>query len=203
MAEVDGAIAAVRRHHAGVVGRSHRDRPYDADAPELAAWVHNALADSFLIAYQVYGPRRCPPEDADRYASEQVRLGARHHADPLPAAAAELSAWIAEHPDVGPSPGQREAIEFLRRPPLPIAVRVVYGFLFRAAVATLPPRIRSVLGLRAQRGARLMGRVVTALLRASLGASPSWRLALFRVDAPEPPDVRFRQPLPPGARASA
>jgi hypothetical protein len=49
-----------------------------------------------------------------------------------------------------------------------------------------------VLGLRAWPGAVIAGRVVTAGLRRSLGASPSWRLALARVGAPAPPDVRFR-----------
>src|SRR5690606_11250140 len=98
-------------------------------------------------------------------------------------------------------PGQREAIEFLRRPPLPFGVRIVYGFLCRAAAATVPPRIREVVGIRSWPGAVVTGRVVTAALRATLGSSPSWRLALFRAGAPEPVGVTFRQPLPPEAQA--
>jgi len=199
--EVDRALETVRRHHRGVVGISHRGDAYDAAAPGLAAWVHNSLAESFLVAYVVYGPAPLPPGDADRYVREQVRLGARHHAAPLPDTAAALSDWIAHHPDLGPSPGQREAIAFLRRPPLPFRVRIVYGFLFRAAVATLPPEIRDVIGVRSRPGAVAAGRVVTALLRASIGASLSWRVALVRVGAPEPSDVTFRQPLPPAAQA--
>jgi uncharacterized protein (DUF2236 family) len=199
MPEVDRAIAVVRHHHRPVVGLSHRGEVYDADAPDLAAWVHNSLAQSFLVAYQVYGPRPCPPEDADRYVREQARLGALHHAAPLPESAAELAAWIEHHPRLAPSPGQRGAIEFLRRPPLSWPVRIAYGFLFRAAVATLPPRIREVIGVRAWPGAVWTGRVVTTMLRFSLGASPSWRIALVRVGVPEPPAVTFRQPLPPEA----
>lgn len=199
MPEVDRAITNVRRHHRPVVGLSHRGVAYDADAPAMAAWVHNSLAQSFLVAYQVYGPAPCSPEDADRYVREQARLGALHHAVPLPESADELAAWIEDHPGLAPSPGQREAIEFLRRPPLRGPVRIAYGFLFRAAVATLPPRIRQVIGVRAWPGAVLMGRVTTVLLRAALGSSPSWRVALVRVGAPEPPGVTFRQPLPPEA----
>ena len=201
MPEVDHAIGIVRRRHAPVVGISHRGEAYDADAPDLAAWVHNSLAESFLVAYEVYGSRPCPPADADRYAREQARLGALHHATPLPETAAGLSAWIDEHPRLAPSPGQREAIEFLRRPPLAWPVRIAYGFLFRAAVATLPPRIREIIGVRTSPGAVVLGRVVTTLLRVSLGSSPSWHVALVRVGASDPPGVTFRQPLPPAAMA--
>ncbi|MFA5885421.1 MAG: oxygenase MpaB family protein [Acidimicrobiia bacterium] len=201
MPEVDRAIATVRRRHEPVVGRSHRGLAYDADAPDLAAWVHNSLAQSFLVAYQVYGSRPCPSDDADRYVREQARLGALHHAAPLPDSADALADWIAGHPRLAPSPGQREAIEFLRRPPLSWPVRIAYGFLFRAAVATLPPRIRTIIGVRAWPGAVVMGRVVTTMLRLSLGSSLSWRVALLRVGAPEPSGVTFRQPLPPAAEA--
>lgn len=197
--EVEEALATVRRHHRPVVGISDRGRAYDADAPDLAAWVHNSLAESFLVAYAVYGDRPLAPADADRYAQEQTRLGAMHGATPLPDTAAGLSAWIADHPDLAPSAGQREAIAFLRRPPLPFGVRIVYGFLFRAAAATVPPSIRTMIGVRAWPGAVVAGRVVTAGLRASLGASVSWRLALERVGAPEPPGVRFRLAAPLGA----
>lgn len=201
MPEVDRALATVRRHHRPVRGMSHRGETYDADAPDLAAWVHNSLAESFLVAYEVYGARPLGPGDADRYAREQARLGELHHASPLPRTASELSEWIAGHPSLGPSPGQREAVAFLRHPPLPFAIRIAYGFLFRAAAATLPPEIRAVIGVRAWPGAVIAGRVVTGVLRASLGSSPSWRLALRRVGAPEPPGVTFRQPLPSAAEA--
>lgn len=199
MPEVEQAIGTVRRHHRPVSGVSHRGETYDADAPDLAAWVHNSLAESFLVAYEVFGARPLAPDEADRYAREQVRLGALHHATPLPETAAALSSWIADHPRLAPSPGQQEAIDFLRRPPLPFAVRIVYGVLFRAAAATLAPRVREIVGVRAWPGAVWWGRCVTAVLRASLGSSPSWHLALVRAGAAEPGGVRFRQPLPPEA----
>jgi hypothetical protein len=58
-----------------------------------------------------------------------------------------------------------------------------------------------VIGVRARPGAVTLGRIVTTMLRWSLGSSPSWRLALVRVGAPEPSGVIFRQPLPPEAAA--
>jgi len=65
--EVDAAVAAVRRAHRPVRGRSARDRPYSAADPALAAWVHNVLTESFLDAYQYYGPRRLTSAEADRF----------------------------------------------------------------------------------------------------------------------------------------
>jgi len=184
MPEVHAAVRVVKTRHQGVVGSSHRGRPYDAAAPQLAAWVHNTLADSFLVAYQQFGPQRLSDHAADRYVAEQVAVGRLLGADPLPGTAAALSQWIGGHPGLAPSPGQREAVEFLRRPPLPPAIRIAYGFLYRAAVATVPPRIRQVIGVRRTPGDVLLGRAVTHGLRWTLGPSPAWQLALTRVDTP-------------------
>ncbi len=192
MPEVEHAIAVVRGRHRPVTGRSHRDRPYEAADPALAAWVHNSLTDSFLATYRAYGAQPCTEADADAYVREQCLAGELLEADPLPRTSAELTRWIAGPPDLGSSPGSREAIEFLRRPPLPAAIKLAYGWLFRAAVATLPPRIQLITGVRARPGDRLAGRAAVAALRWSLGASPDWRRALARVDAQPPPGIRFR-----------
>src|SRR5262249_7105359 len=99
-----------RRRPRAVTGTSDRGQPYDASDPALAAWVHNSLTDSFLTAYRTYGAQPCPVADADRYVSEQTRVGALLGADPLPETAAALTGWIADHPDLAPSPGAREAV---------------------------------------------------------------------------------------------
>jgi uncharacterized protein (DUF2236 family) len=207
MPEVEHAVAVVRRRHRPVTGRSDRGQPYDASDPALSAWVHNSLADSFLTAYRTYGAQRCSAGDADRYVREQTRVGALLGAEPLPETAATLTAWVAGHPGLAPSPGARDAIEFLRLPPLPAAVRAAYGWLFRAAVATLPARIRLIVGLPGRPGDLQAGRVAVAALRWSLGSSPDWQLALARNGSPPPPGIRFRQPapltLPPGTQQGA
>jgi uncharacterized protein (DUF2236 family) len=193
-AEVEAAVAVVRGAHRPVRGRSHRDRPYSAAHPEMAAWVHNALTDSFLAAYRHFGPRPMTEEDADRFVAEQARVGALLDAAPLPTSAADLSSWIVDHPDLGRSPGQAEAIRFLRKPPLPLAVRAGYAGLFAAAVATLPTELRRLLGLVDPPGTELAGRAMVSFLRWSLGSSPSWHLALTRVGA-EIPEGLFRRSL--------
>jgi uncharacterized protein (DUF2236 family) len=194
MTEVQAAVDVVRGMHRPVRGRSHRGRVYSAGTPRYAAWVHNTLTDSFLVAYQRFGPRPLSTADADRFVAEQTLVGELLDAEPMPATAAGLASWIARHPHIGASPGRDEAIAFLRKPPLPFAVRAGYRVLFAAAVATIPPRLRRLLGLRRLPGAVTLGRISMGFLRWALGSSPSWHIALVRVAAPVP-DGLFRQPL--------
>jgi uncharacterized protein (DUF2236 family) len=202
MPEVERAVATVRKRHQPVIGTSHRGKPYDAADPGLAAWVHNTLTGSFLSVYRTYGAKPCSEADADRYVAEQARVGELLGAHPLPRTARALENWINDHPALGASPGQLEAVRFLRRPPLPAPVRVAYGLLFRAAVATLPERIRRIIGVRSVPGDLQVGRGGVAALRWSLGASPDWELALLRIGAAPPTGVSFRQPLPAAAMDS-
>ncbi len=189
MPEVHAAVEVVRRVHGPVAGASHRGRPYAADSPGLAAWVHNALTDSFLVAYQHFGPKRLPDADADRFVTEQVAVGRLLDAAPLPTTARTLAAWLETHPGVATSPGMGEAVAFLRSPPLPFFVRIAYRVLYQAAVATLPRTLRRVLGVRRHPGAIGAGKVATRFLRWNLGSSPSWQLALTRVGSPVPPGL--------------
>jgi ER-bound oxygenase mpaB/B'/Rubber oxygenase, catalytic domain len=160
---------------------------YDASDPALSAWVHDSLTDSFLTAYRAYGARPCSPADADRYVREQVRVGELLGTDPLPDTAAALSAWVTGHPDLAPSPAAAQAIRFLRRPPLPPAIRAAYRVLLRAAAATLPGRIGQIVGVPSRPGDLGVGRAAVTALRWSLGSSPDWRLALVRTGSSPPP----------------
>ena len=200
--EVEAAVATVRTAHRPVRGRSERDRPYSAGRPEMAAWVHNVLTDSFLAAYQAYGPERLTPAEADRFVEEQTRIGALLDADPLPTTAAELADWVNLHPEIESTRSQANAIDFLRSPPLSPPVKAGYKLLYMAAVDTLPDRIADVIGLHPGRGAGRIGGAAVNSLRWALGSSPSWHLALVRCGAPVPPG-KFRQPLPPGVEPIA
>jgi len=194
MPEVEQAVTMVRKAHRPVHGTSERGRAYDADDPALAAWVHNVLTDSFLQAFVAFGPRRLSPAECDQFVAEQARVGELLGADPLPRRAGELSEWILEHPDLASTSAQREAIHFLRRPPLAAPVRLAYRRLFDAAASTIPLPLRDLLGVEAgDRRTSIGGATVTAL-RWALGASPSWHVALLRSGAPVPPG-RFTQPL--------
>ena len=193
--EVEQAVAQVRRIHRVVSGVSSRGLDYDADDPGFSAWVHNALTDSFLTAYQTFGAERLSQEECDLFVLEQTRVGALLGADPMPTSAPELSSWIEGHPALAPSPEMADAVDFLTDPPLEPGLKLGYKLLMEAAVATLPKRLRDVLELTKTPGAFGVGRVVVSGLRWALGASPSWQLALVRVGAPVPED-RFKQQLP-------
>lgn len=195
IAEVNAAVAAVRAAHRPVRGRSERNRPYSAGHAELAAWVHNVLTDSFLTAFQTYGPQRLSTTEADQFVSEQARIGALLGASPLPETAAELSHWISHNPDLAGSAAQANALKFLQDPPLPIGVKLGYRLLFHAAVATIQPTVGAVIGLRPPPTSEQVGRATVRALRWALGSSPSWHVALVRSGASVPPGL-FRQPLP-------
>jgi uncharacterized protein (DUF2236 family) len=195
MPEVEQAVAQVRRVHRIVSGVSSRGIEYDAEDPGFSAWVHNALTDSFLVANQTFGADVLTSAEADRFVMEQTRIGALFDADPLPVTATGLASWIEHHPGLAPSPEMQEAVDFLTDPPLEPGLKLGYKFLLEAAVATLPIRLRDILGLTRMPGAVIAGRAVVSGLRWALGASPSWQLALVRVGAPVPERL-FKQPLP-------
>jgi uncharacterized protein (DUF2236 family) len=193
--EVEQAVARVRQAHRPVTGRSHRNVPYSAGKPEFAAWVHNVLTDSFLQAYQAYGPTTLTPEEADRFVLEQTEVGRLLDADPLPETASELADWVAFHPALDESPGMAETRTFLSNPPLDPLQRVGYQALYRGALPTIPRSVLDLLDLEPTIADEPIGRRFVAFLRWALGSSPSWHVSLVRVGA-EIPDGLFRQPLP-------
>lgn len=200
MPEVEAAVEQVRRYHRIVKGVSHRGIPYDAGDRELSAWVHNALTNSFLVTNQVYGGRRLSDSEADRFVAEQTAVGRLLGSDPLPQTRLALETWVSTHPDLAPSPALSEVIDFLTSPPLSRPIRIGYTAILEAAVATIPGRLRQVLGLRRRPGAEQVGKAVIGGLRWALGYSPSWALALERVGA-ELPAGLFRQQ--PGERLAS
>ena len=195
MPEVEQAIQIVRRAHRPVKGLSHRSIEYTADAPDLAAWVHNALTDSFLQAYLSFGPDTLTIGEQDRFVAEQAEIGHLLGAAPIPETAADLSRWISDHTALEASPGMRETVDFVRSPPLPLSVKPGYQIIAQAAAATIPTNTAILLGLRPLPGAARTGRAMSNFLRWSLGSSPTWELSLIRCGAPIPAG-RFRQPLP-------
>ena len=196
--EVEAAVAEVRSAHRPVRGESARGKQYSAAHPELAAWVHNVLTDSFLAAYQTFGPGQLSEREADQFVTEQATIGALLGASPLPLTARELSAWVADHPAAVRirRSGQRDSVPSRSAAParreagLPTAVR--RGGVHHPVADHRHSRLATVTSAVPHR------RSVVGGLRWTLGSSPSWHLALVRAGAPVPSGL-FRQPLPPGA----
>ena len=194
MPEVAAAVKAVTHAHHGVRGRSERGRPYSAATPELTAWVHNVLTESFLTAYEEFGARPLSAAEADQFVKEQTAIGALLGASPLPSDAESLRAWVRDHAALEPSKAQEQSIRFLENPPLPAHVEVGYRLLLRAAAATLSTDTAALIGVDRSPLDRCIGGAAVRSLRWSLGSSPAWHLALVRSGAPVPPGM-FRQPL--------
>jgi len=146
--QAEAAIAAVHRVHQRVVGTAPDGRSYSANDPHLRSWIHHALVDSFLRAYQRYGGGRLTPEEADRYVAENAVLAERFGCDATPESVAELRAWLQNiRPELVAGAQAHTAVRFLLSPPLPIATRPAYAVLTGAAVGMLPAWVRRALWL--------------------------------------------------------
>jgi uncharacterized protein (DUF2236 family) len=144
------AIKTVKQVHTRVKGIAPDGRPYSANDPHLMAWVHHALVDSFLAAYDRFGESKLTPEEADTYVEEQSVLARLMKADQPVAAqsVAELRAWMREiRPELGAGTQAREATKHLLTPSLPIASRPAYAVLASAAIGLLPRFARRELRL--------------------------------------------------------
>jgi uncharacterized protein (DUF2236 family) len=179
MPEVEHAVAMVTRAHSRVNGVSDRGVPYAASDPALAAWVHNSLTSSFLTAYQRF---RAPLErrEADLFVQEQARIGELLGASPLPLTAEDLDHWLRTHPSLGDSDGMREAVRFLKNPPLSLHVKPFYRVVFEGAVCTVPETLRDVLDLDADDRSFRRARVLLSGLRCVLGPAGPAKLAAMR-----------------------
>lgn len=192
--EVREAVRRVRRAHAFVRGSSSRGIAYSAADPGYSAWVHNALTDSFLTSNQHYSEYPLTVVEANRFVEEQTRIGGLLEAEPLPATASDLSAWITDHPEIAPSPEMEAVVGFLTDPPLSPGIRAGFMVILEAAVITLPRRLQDILGLKPKPAADVVGRAAVRSLRWALGYSPSWALALTRSGRELPADLFRRLP---------
>ena len=153
-AQAEAAARRVRAVHRKVRGIDPvTGRPYSADDPQTAVWIHAVEIHSFLAAYRVYGRHRLTERDEDRYFAENViaaeLLGVPREL--IPASKAEMRAFFADvRPALCVSDAARDAIEFVVAPPLTpelapyfIPMRV----LGRAAAALVPRDLRRLAGI--------------------------------------------------------
>jgi uncharacterized protein (DUF2236 family) len=203
----------VRSAHRHVHGVAPDGRSYRAADPHLLAWVSLALTSSFLTAHRTWAPTDLSADEEDRFVLEQSRIAALldprvdldelrdpaagaafragTHVLPmieeghLPRDVAEMEAALADfQPELGVNQQGREALRFLRWPPLPIAARAGYLTLLGGAVGSLRPRERTALGLRLPPPVAYAGVVnagaALAAMRLATGTAPSARLARSR-----------------------
>ena len=181
MPEVHSAVQVVRTAHKPVLGTSERGIRYAANQPQLGAWVHNTLTDSFLEAYQTFC-QVLHPNEADQFVQEQSKIGGLLGVTELPSTAGDLRTWITEHPDLGESEALKQAWNFLRNPPLQRGQLLGYKVVRAAAVATLPHNLAHLSGASPRKGALFGGQRLISSLRWAMKQSPAWKAALDRCD---------------------
>ncbi|WP_426623802.1 oxygenase MpaB family protein [Leifsonia sp. McL0607] len=167
--------------------------PYAANDPELAAWVHLAFTDAFLTAHERWGSPI--PGGADGYVVEWATAAELMGVDDPPRTAAGLRSRIDAVTDAGElrgGPEVEEIVRFIRNAPLRRTLRPSFRVLFRAAVSTLEPRHRALLGLPTvdrlpvHGATSLVLRGAQVLLGPQTQAELAARRRLARLDGPGP-----------------
>ena len=152
--------------------------PYQAGDKDLLLWVHIAFMESFLVAHQMYSWKTIPQGSfetgADNYVSQWSVSVAPLGLTKCPMSESELESEIDNFYRSGllvSTADTQRVIEFIKNPPLPGVARFVYGLLFDAAVLSLRPEFRTLLGLSAKPAwlIRPATRWTLRLMRAAIG----------------------------------
>jgi uncharacterized protein (DUF2236 family) len=213
-------VRRVRAAHAPVAGTAPDGRPYRASDPRLLTWVSVALTSSFLATDRAYAPRPADRATADAFVAEQssaaalldpgvdldalaadeaalaaLRVGRLPlpllEAGMLPRDVDDLSARLATfRPEFAVYEQGRTALRFLLWPDLDPPLKAGYLPLLGAAVATLAPEERRLLGLPRLPVApvRVPSRALMAAFRLATGPSPALAAARRRTAGGPPAD---------------
>jgi uncharacterized protein (DUF2236 family) len=151
---------------------------YQAADKDLLLWVHIAFMESFLVSHQMYSWRTIPQGSfqtgADNYVSQWSVSVSPLGLSRCPMSKSELESEIDNFYDSGllvSTADTQRVIEFIKNPPLPGLARFVYGLLFDAAVLSLRPEFRNLLGLSAKPAWLIIPvtRWTLRLMRAAIG----------------------------------
>lgn len=137
VALAERTVAAITTMHTRVRG-TVAGREYSATDPRLLEWVHVALVDSMLTAYQHLGHDGAV--DPDGYVADMAVVGkAMGVVDPPQSVRALHDVLAGFGPELSGGPAVDEMWDFIMNAPLPFALRPGYAVLARAARDTLPP----------------------------------------------------------------
>jgi hypothetical protein len=98
-------------------------------------------------------PKGLAPTGADNYVAQWSISVAPLGLATCPMSEQELESEIDKFFDSGllvSTPDTEKVVEFIKNPPLPAIAKLVYSLLFEAAVLSLRPEFRKLLGLQAK-----------------------------------------------------
>jgi uncharacterized protein (DUF2236 family) len=152
--------------------------PYKAADKDLLLWVHIAFMESFLVAHEQYSWREIPKGNAasgaDNYIAQWSVSVSPLGLNKVPMTRAALDSEISALYDAGllvTTEDTLRVVEFIKNPPLPALAKPTYALLFEAAVLSLKPEFRKLLGLKSKPRwlIRPLTRGVLRLMRAAIG----------------------------------
>lgn len=153
------ADVLVKVHSKGIGVDPVTGKQYDANDPHSQLWIHLTAWHSLLVAYETYGPGRLSDADEQRYWAECARAAELQTCDPadVPRTRDGVREYFERmRPQLVGSDIARKAMHHLLRaevmmPPVPALIRpvfrVVYAFLRRGTLATMPRWMRAAAGL--------------------------------------------------------
>lgn len=151
--QADQETARVGRFHQRVKGTYRggdgTERTYTAEQTDLVRWVHLAFTDAFLASHEAYGGTI--PGGPDAYVADWATAGRLMRVVDPPTTRAALRAELDGFVERGALRRDErvdDVVRFLRRPPFRGTMGLAYRVLFAAAVATIPPHLRRLLGVR-------------------------------------------------------
>ena len=177
-----GEAARVNRLHTRVTGEyttgAGERVPYKAADQDLLLWVHIAFMESFLVAHEQFAWREIPKGNAatgaDNYVSQWSASVAPLGLNEVPMSRAELDSTINQIYRTGLLAANEDTLSvvaFIKNPPLPNLAAPIYRLLFDAAVLSLKPEFRRLLGLKSKPGwiIRPLTRWTLRLMRLAIG----------------------------------
>ena len=166
------------------IGKDGIQHDYAAKSAEYLLWVHCAFTDAFLKTYIHLGYKF--ETSADQYVKEWARSAVPLGLNNAPQSVAELEAKLNEFREstLCANATTLNVVKFIMKPPFSKVGLIPFTIFANAAVATLDPRDRDLLGLKKRGRIWLhISKVILVFLSSILGhESPSQKFARQRID---------------------
>lgn len=185
---IEKEASRVNQMHARVtgtyIGKDGARHDYAAKAHEYLLWVHCAFTDAFLKTFISLGYKfkTSPDQYVREWAKSAEPLGLKD----APRSLAELEAKLDYFRENSLMANQttEEVVKFILKPPFSKLGLIPFTIFANAAIATLDPRDRQLLGLPAKGKIWLrLSKAILIFLSAILGhESPSQKFARQRID---------------------
>lgn len=126
--------------------------PYTANDPDLLRWVQLAFTEAFLSSHKKFGGNSKAHVEPDAYVADWAVAAHLMNVPNPPLSEAQLHEQLAQFtPALRYDQRVADTVAFLRNPPLPRSQQLGYQILFAAAVSSMAPEYREMLGLKVPR----------------------------------------------------